>query len=178
MNKVIYLIKKQIGEFMKKFKVKIKNLESQNTSVEIVPAENEEQLKQILEQQKLVVLEIIQAEEMALNIPQPDVSKLKDLNIGIDETFVAQVQAQKNSVPQSPQSIAQPPPPPPPQPKIIEFVDNGISYKIENNIVYKKDWVEVDPNKFRIIRKESKKEIKPLDILVYTQEWVELSEGK
>lgn len=54
------------------------------------------------------------------------------------------------------------------------FTDNGIEYKIENNILYKKDWQNVNSEKhinFRIINGETGKQIKNEKYIIQELVW-------
>lgn len=60
------------------------------------------------------------------------------------------------------------------------FTDNGIEYKIENNILYKKDWQNVNSEKhinFRIINGETGKQIKNEKYVIQELVWTPVKQN-
>ena len=60
------------------------------------------------------------------------------------------------------------------------FTDNGIEYKIENNILYKKDWQNVNSEKhinFRIINGETGKQIKNEKYIIQELVWTPVKQN-
>lgn len=61
--------------------------------------------------------------------------------------------------------------------KPIEFEDNGIKYKIEKNVVYKKTWVPIKSKEYRIVTK-SGKETENRDLTIEKLDWIKVNEEK
>ncbi len=164
---------------MIRYKIKMKNKASGKDCVDVVCADNQEMLKSSVEEMGFTVLGILEESPINLNpTPAPNLAGLEDLGIGIDERAVQQQQLQPTPQPQMQpqmQPVSQVQQAPVAE---VEFVDNGVAYRIINGEPYKKDWVEHDPTEYKFVRKESKKEIKNSDVLIYKLDWVPVTEDK
>lgn len=80
----------------------------------------------------------------------------------------------------APQQDQQQAPPPPPPPK-VEFSDQGISYKIENEKVFKKEWVTTKEADVRIMIKKAEGQLVEPDesyaetFIIQKLQWVALN---
>ena len=162
---------------MNRYKIKMRNAISGKDSVDVIHADDQAMLRKSLEEMGFALVEILEEASITLEVgPPPNLNGIEELGIGIDERAVAQAQIQ----PQIPQPGQPMQPMAPvvqlPPPVEVEFVDNGISYRIINGVAYKKDWVELDPREYKFVRKETKKEIKNEDVLIYKRDWVKVVE--
>lgn len=166
---------------MNRYKIEMVNKSSGKKSVDVIHADDEAMLTKSVEEMGFGIGKILEVVPIQLNAtPPPNLDGLADLGVEIDEAALARQQAQQEF--QQSQQLHQPhqmppgqynqsiPAPQAPVNPVIEFVDNGISYRVEHGTVYKKDWVEVDPKEFKVVKKESKKPV--TDYLVYKLDWV------
>lgn len=133
---------------MPQYKVKVyhdpTNLKTSAISVEEIHAPNPES---VVESFKIMGqhAEIIEI----LGSTQPDMQVNKPIGIppSNQNTIIPQ-----QHIPGTPSS----------QPAIVTFTHNGIQYKVENGIAYKKDWVDVEDEDYRIIVFDGKSKIQKL----------------
>jgi len=122
-----------------------------------------------IEQQAMAELAAETNPELAAQLPQSS----RPMKLDSQGNLISSPPPQQQQ--QHPQTAVTPGPP---AAKEVHFVDksSGVAYKVVNNVVYKKDWVQCEADDFKIIRKSSGRLIATEELIICKLDWVEMEE--
>lgn len=143
-----------------KFKYKVFNPDSNGVidkskfTFDEMSANNEDEFRQ-------AVTMIGQQVEVIERVGQPAPSNLAGVPsqspMAPSEAMPGQIPMPQGIAPYYPGGGVVPTPMAPPRPPVVEFEDNGVKFKVEGGSVFKKDWIDVKPEEYRIVEKTTGK---------------------